>query len=221
MQCSFNAALAGAAWFAQASIAAMRGGGGGGGGDGAAKSGLSSWDCQKLFALTATTYLAAMLCSNEALKYVSYPLQALAKSCKMIPVMVGQILVNRTRYPWQKYALVALMTAGVAGFQLSKASSGKPDKESSMLGVVLLLGSLAMDGVTGPMQQKLNKQFKPSNVAFMTLTNLYAVAIAFALTVVRSARARAPPPLSLWPPRGDVAAADACNRTRTGDGRAA
>ena len=39
------------------------------------------------FASTALTYLVAMACSNEALKHVTYPTQALAKSCKMIPVV--------------------------------------------------------------------------------------------------------------------------------------
>lgn len=47
-------------------------------------------------------------------QYVSYPTQALGKSCKLIPVIIGQGLIRRKAYPLQKYLCVALMTAGIA-----------------------------------------------------------------------------------------------------------
>ena len=46
----------------------------------------------KPFALPGATYIGAMLSSNAALMHVSYPTQALAKSCKMIPVMIISVL---------------------------------------------------------------------------------------------------------------------------------
>lgn len=111
-------------------------------------------------------------------QYVSYPLQALAKSCKMIPVMLMRVVIRRHRYPLAKYALVLLMTAGVATFQFAKMKGGGDGgKESSALGVGLLFGSLVMDGFTGPKQEELNELYRPSNTAFMTLTNAWAVLI--------------------------------------------
>ena len=44
------------------------------------------------FARVAFTYIGAMLASNEALNYVNYPTQAVGKSCKMVPVMLGKLL---------------------------------------------------------------------------------------------------------------------------------
>lgn len=38
-----------------------------------------------LYAVCAITYLGAMVASNAALKYVSYPFQVLGKACKPIP----------------------------------------------------------------------------------------------------------------------------------------
>ncbi|RLO12219.1 hypothetical protein DYB28_011846, partial [Aphanomyces astaci] len=52
------------------------------------------------FAFSAFSYLGAMLCSNEALKYVNYPTQALGKSCKMIPVMLMGVVLGRKKYSW-------------------------------------------------------------------------------------------------------------------------
>ena len=40
----------------------------------------------------AVSFIGAMFCSNQALRYVSYPVQALAKSCKMVPVIAFQRL---------------------------------------------------------------------------------------------------------------------------------
>jgi hypothetical protein len=34
---------------------------------------------------SAGCQMAAMCCSNAALKHIAYPLQSLAKSCKLIP----------------------------------------------------------------------------------------------------------------------------------------
>jgi len=67
--------------------------------------------------IVSLSYLLAMLTSNEALRYVSYPAQALAKSCKMVPVMLGSALMG-VRYTWRQYVVVFAITIGVFAFQL-------------------------------------------------------------------------------------------------------
>ena len=73
----------------------------------------------------SAVYMFAMWCSNEAIKYVSYPMQTLGKSCKMIPVMIGQVVFDGRRHSAYKYACVIVMAAGVAAFNLSRMSSKK------------------------------------------------------------------------------------------------
>ena len=41
-------------------------------------------------------YTLAMIFSNNALKHVSYPTQVLAKSCKMLPVLIAGTLFGST-----------------------------------------------------------------------------------------------------------------------------
>ena len=43
---------------------------------------------------SGVSQMLAMASSNEALRYVSYPTQVLGKSCKMVPVMAGGIVLG-------------------------------------------------------------------------------------------------------------------------------
>ncbi|OQS03560.1 Drug/Metabolite Transporter (DMT) Superfamily [Thraustotheca clavata] len=128
------------------------------------------------FAFSAFAYLGAMLCSNEALKHVSYPTQALGKSCKMIPVMLMGVLIGRKKYALKEYISVFLITVGIVVFQLGKAASpSKQAQENSYYGLGLLFLSLTLDGITGPNQEFLSATYKPSVHQQMLNTNLWAV----------------------------------------------
>lgn len=85
-----------------------------------------------------------MSSSNEALKYVSYAFQALAKSCKMIPVMLGNVVIGNKKYRLKEYLVVLVITAGVVLFNTSKRKTS--DTSSSTTGLLLLGASLALDG---------------------------------------------------------------------------
>eukprot|EP00039_Didymoeca_costata_P020801 m.342479 g.342479 ORF g.342479 m.342479 type:complete len:324 (+) comp21423_c0_seq1:121-1092(+) len=123
------------------------------------------------FLLPGTTYIIAMLASNEALKYISYPTQILAKSCKMLPVMFFQILFFGAKYKARDYAVVVIVTLGIILFQMKDKESGAKD---SMYGIILLLVSLAGDGITSPNQEKTKKQYGASPNQMMLYCNLWA-----------------------------------------------
>ena len=76
--------------------------------------------------------------------YVSYAFQALAKSCKMIPVMFGNVLIGKKKYSRKEYGVVFLITAGVVLFNLSKKKGA--GRSSSYYGIMLLMLSLTLDG---------------------------------------------------------------------------
>ena len=46
---------------------------------------------------SGVSQMLAMAVSNEALRYVSHPTQVLGKSCKMVPVMAGGIVLGARR----------------------------------------------------------------------------------------------------------------------------
>lgn len=147
---------------------------------------------------TSAVYVLAMYTSNEALAFVSYPTQALVKSCKMIPVMLGSMLISGKRYSLVKYACVLLMSLGITWFQFAaekkpKGSHGPVGTSGATahigpvggenLGMLLLLASLVLDGVTGPFQEVLRKEFNLSNMEQMLVNNIWAAALMLVIAV--------------------------------------
>jgi drug/metabolite transporter (DMT)-like permease len=124
----------------------------------------------------AFTYGSATLFSSWALKIVSYPTQLLAKSCKLVPIMLIGWLVHGRRYSVAEFVAVVLITAGVLGYSLSKelGESENADAGSSLFGLILLSSSLICDGFTGPKQEALKKHYQPTDMQLMSGTNLYA-----------------------------------------------
>lgn len=127
------------------------------------------------FALPGLSYIGAMLFSNEALKFVTYPMQALAKSSKMIPVMLTNVIVFHKRYSIREYSSVVLITLGILIFQWKPPKDSH--EENSIFGLLLLFGSLAFDGITGPTQDHIKKKYKDKveQHQLMLCTNLWAV----------------------------------------------
>lgn len=100
----------------------------------------------KLQVVHSLAFVLAMLFTNLSLEFVSYPTQALAKSCKILPAMLGTLFVKLVRYHPSQYLSVALVTTGILSFNLMKA---KGDGDDSGIGLLFLFGSLLMDGLSG------------------------------------------------------------------------
>jgi UDP-galactose transporter B1 len=119
----------------------------------------------------SASYIGAMFSSNLALGYMSYPAQALAKSCKLIPVMLSRFVLMRgdVRYSRREVLQVIAITAGIGVFMMGAEGSGhgKKERETSWLGLGLCILSLALDGYTGPAQERLNKTYPQLSMATM------------------------------------------------------
>lgn len=115
--------------------------------------------------LVAITSSLASPFGYASLKHVDYITYTLAKSCKLLPVMALHISVFRKRYPLYKYAVVALVTAGVSVFTLYHPTSSKKNKGreggSSMWGLFLLSINLLFDGLTNSTQDYIFGTFRP------------------------------------------------------------
>lgn len=98
-----------------------------------------------------------------SLQYVDYITFILAKSCKLVPVMLLHVTLYRKRYPFYKYAVVAMVTAGVALFTLqsSTGSKKKGASNNSVYGLVLLGINLIFDGLTNSTQDNIYASFRP------------------------------------------------------------
>ena len=113
-------------------------------------------------------------CQYEALKFVSFPTQVLAKSFKVVPVMLmGKVVSNRT-YPPNEYLTAILLSIGVSMFLLSKDDSSHPTTATTFAGVVILAGYMMFDSFTSNWQSELFKKHKMSSIQMMFGVNTFS-----------------------------------------------
>lgn len=143
-----------------------------------------------MFTISGITQVSAKACTSLALANgLSFPVATLAKSGKMVPVMVGSLVLGGAKYSLREYVQVAMIIGGTVIVNMSKKKGGGGD-DGSMLGVVFICLSLVFDGVTGGVQKKLKAETKaigksPKPYDFMFWTNLFmclaAIPVAFVL----------------------------------------
>ncbi|KAJ9637225.1 UDP-galactose transporter [Coniosporium tulheliwenetii] len=106
--------------------------------------------------LVAVTSSLASPFGYASLAHIDYITFILAKSCKLLPVMFLHISIFRKRYPLYKYAVVGLVTLGVALFTLHAPTTSKKRARavegSSAWGLLLLGINLLFDGLTNSVQ---------------------------------------------------------------------
>ncbi|GAA5973246.1 hypothetical protein JCM11641_003032 [Rhodosporidiobolus odoratus] len=140
----------------------------------------------RLYAFIAFVASSAAPFGFLALSHISFPTLLLGKSCKLVPVMLMNILIYRRKFPLHKYALVALVTAGIWAFMAFKpVKPGKASgrETSSMFGLLLLAINLILDGVVNATQDHLFSTFTLDGPQVMFFMNLFATLFTFAALV--------------------------------------
>jgi len=113
----------------------------------------------------------ASTCQYEALKYVSFAVQMLGKSFKMLPVMVWGMAISGKRYSAQDWCAAIAVTGGVTEFLMTGPTASPGERGNSTKGFVLLFAFLALDGLTSTLQEKLFKEHKTSKYNQMMYVN--------------------------------------------------
>lgn len=72
----------------------------------------------KIYLLLAALTLGTMGFSNASLGYLNYPTQVIFKSCKLVPVLIGSILIQGKRYKALDFVAAILMCIGLTEFTL-------------------------------------------------------------------------------------------------------
>lgn len=124
-------------------------------------------------------YLGAMWASTHALHNVSYVTQVLAKSGKALPIMIVGFFRGRKQKLGQ-WVAVLYVIFGVVSFTL--LSKMKSSQASTLAGMLLILMSLCLDGVTGTLEdwmvERAPESRKPTPLDFMFNINFWSVPLA-------------------------------------------
>ncbi len=123
-------------------------------------------------------------CSNSALMYVSFPLQALFKSSKIMGVILFSMVNPYSRSESHtKWKLGLFFTVGIFLFNYFKDST-HDSRSNSFLGILLLVASLFIDGALPDYQSYFKKKHNTTAVLLYNITSKWSFIIFLAIAVV-------------------------------------
>lgn len=127
-----------------------------------------------------------------ALSYITYPAMVLGKSCKLIPVMIMNVLLYRRRFAPHKYLVVGMVTLGITlffGFGKEKPSSaGSKNSDlplyTQLIGIAFLLINLAIDGATNSTQDEIFARFRVTGQQMMFWISVFNTLITTTIAIL-------------------------------------
>ncbi|XP_056118800.1 adenosine 3'-phospho 5'-phosphosulfate transporter 1 [Rhinichthys klamathensis goyatoka] len=125
------------------------------------------------YSFASLSNILSSWCQYEALKYISFPTQVLAKASKVIPVMLMGKIVSHKSYEYWEYFTAALISVGVSMFLLSSSTGKHLSTVTTFSGVIILAGYIVFDSFTSNWQDNLFKH-KMSSVQMMFGVNLFS-----------------------------------------------
>uniref|UniRef100_A0A5K3FCH2 Adenosine 3'-phospho 5'-phosphosulfate transporter 1 n=2 Tax=Mesocestoides corti TaxID=53468 RepID=A0A5K3FCH2_MESCO len=128
------------------------------------------------YASPALSNILSSWCQYEALLFITFPVQVISKSCKTIPVMLmGRCLYGRS-YKAFEYITTGLIGVGVSTFILSSPPNrSSAVTTSSLSGLLLLCGYIALDSYTSTSQDNLFRTYNMSPLHMMRGVSGWAV----------------------------------------------
>jgi UDP-galactose transporter B1 len=161
---------------------------------------------QSLLSLNRSLLLRYLQCSVfitaaapfgfAALSYITYPAMVLGKSCKLVPVMIMNVLLYRRRFAPHKYLVVFFVTAGITmfmGFGNEHPTSGKATKGNEpghrsayadIIGITYLLINLALDGATNSTQDEVFTRYRVTGQQMMFWINIFCTTLSTLLSIL-------------------------------------
>ena len=119
----------------------------------------------------------------QALRYVSFPLQTLSKSTKLIPVMLMGKVLNSKEYPWNEYGEAALISAGVSMFTFAETNKSE-GQSTEILGIVCLALYIVSDSFTSQWQSRVYKENpQVDQYQMMFSVNMWSIIFTLAMLI--------------------------------------
>jgi len=134
--------------------------------------------------------LAKVFCSLSLAAGLSFPVLTLSKAAKIVPVMLGQLLLGGSTYGIRDYLFAGLLVSGTVLLSLGSsknANHSSHDDRNSTMGIAFVLLSLVMDGCTGGLQKQLKRDMAatpPTTYDFLLYTHISMLTTAFVVSVI-------------------------------------
>jgi len=126
------------------------------------------------FSFTSLSNVLSSWSQLEALKYISFPTQVLAKSSKLIPVMLMGKLISGKSYPTYDYIVAVVIGFGVSVFTLNNSETSDEGQTTTFSGIILIICYLTFDSFTSQWQGHLFREYKMSSYQMMFGVNAFS-----------------------------------------------
>jgi len=135
--------------------------------------------------LIAFTSFWSVFLASQSLAYVSFPIQSIMKSSKIISILIVSFLLgSKSQHSKSQYFCGFIITTGIVIFNLTEGKSKKGDSDTSLIGILAILVSLFCDGLLGTTQGEIKKKYNPSQWDQMESLNKWAGLICLTVSIV-------------------------------------
>uniref|UniRef100_A0A0R3RXP0 Adenosine 3'-phospho 5'-phosphosulfate transporter 2 n=1 Tax=Elaeophora elaphi TaxID=1147741 RepID=A0A0R3RXP0_9BILA len=125
----------------------------------------------------ATFTVGTMGLSNVAVGYLNYPTQVIFKCCKLVPVLIGGIIIQGKRYSCIDFAAACVMSCGLIIFILGDSVISPM---FNLFGYAMISTALLFDAIIGNIQEKSLHAYKATTNEVI----LYSYSIGFVLILL-------------------------------------
>ncbi|CBJ27721.1 solute carrier family 35, member B1 [Ectocarpus siliculosus] len=129
------------------------------------------------FAPCSLSNVMSSFCQYRALNFISFPMQVVSKSCKVVPVMLVGKFVHGKSYPWVEYLEAVAIAMGVSLFSLSQSDGPKDGEEThtNLYGIFFIASYLVCDSFTSQWQDRIFKKHKIDQYQMMFGVNCFSI----------------------------------------------
>jgi len=122
--------------------------------------------------------------ASQALAHISFPIQALMKSSKIISILIVAPLVrSKEKFTISQYICGFIITTGIVLFYLTDEKKSAAPEHNDLIGILLISASLFCDGLLGTRQSEAKKKFNPSSWDQMESLNKWCSIICLLVAV--------------------------------------
>ena len=146
------------------------------------------WPVMSFWKSGASQLAAKALMSMSLAAGLSFPVVVLAKSAKIVPVMIGQLLMGGSNYTGRDYIFAFLIVIGTSMLSFG-SDDRRPDDagRDTASGLLLIVLSLGADGFTGGLQKKLKKEtadLHPTAFDFLYFSHCAQLVVALVICIL-------------------------------------
>ncbi|CAF1203695.1 unnamed protein product [Adineta ricciae] len=129
------------------------------------------------YIILAMLTLGTMGLSNYSVGYLNYPTQVMFKCCKLIPVLIGGVIIQKKTFNRYDVSAAICMSIGLIFFTLADS---KVRPSFNTYGVFIICMALVADAIIGNYQEKIMKTHNVPNVE-MHPVQTYGYALLFSV----------------------------------------